>query len=349
MLGAMNGQLNILASRFLASAGVKSEWLDVATSLSWEAALLIQPHACTAGNDMDPVSYVKLKCVASGTRRQCEVVKGLVFRKNAAHKHMPTKCHSPRLLLIQGALGVDSHLGFSSFDSMEQDKENLRSSIAQMIQICRPNVVMVEKTVSRDIQELLLQHGVTLLLDMKLHLSNQGWTDIHQPSLMKIHETNDVKSNITQECLLSESWKVKQIRHGKEVKLDLMVMENLLFGHKVSRIYDLKGVVFSRYVSDSNDHDIVYLDQNFVDDMRVSPIYVGGRMKHLLQRAIWNDTAFLTSINVMDYSLLVGVDKEKHEFVFGIIDYLRQYTWDKQLETWVKTSLVVPKNSSPTV
>jgi 1-phosphatidylinositol-3-phosphate 5-kinase len=160
------------------------------------------------------------------------------------------------------------------------------------------------------------------------------------PSLVVIHPFKDRAHYLFQ---------VKQIRHGKEVKLDLMVMENLLFGHKLSRIYDLKGVVFSRHVSDSNDHGTVYLDQNFVDDMRVSPIYVGGRTKHLLQRAIWNDTAFLTSINVMDYSLLVGVDKEKHEFVFGIIDYLRQYTWDKQLETWVKTSLVVPKNASPTV
>lgn len=144
-------------------------------------------------------------------------------------------------------------------------------------------------------------------------------------------------------------YQVKQIRHGKEIKMDLMVMENILFGHNVSRTYDLKGAVFSRHVSDSNDHDTVYLDQNFVDDMRVSPIYIGGRTKHLLQRAIWNDTAFLTSINVMDYSLLVGVDKQKHELVFGIIDYLRQYTWDKQLETWVKTSLVVPKNELPTV
>ena len=51
----------------------------------------------------------------------------------------------------------------------------------------------------------------------------------------------------------------------------------------------------------------------------------------------------------MDYSLLVGVDRQKHELVFGIIDYLRQYTWDKQLETMVKASLVVPKNESPTV
>ncbi|CAM0948999.1 unnamed protein product [Alopecurus aequalis] len=144
-------------------------------------------------------------------------------------------------------------------------------------------------------------------------------------------------------------YQVKQIRHGKEVKIDLVVMENLLFGHDVSRVYDLKGAVFSRYVADSSDGDSVYLDENFVEDMRVSPIYIGGRTKHLLQRAIWNDTSFLTSINVMDYSLLVGVDKQNHEFVFGIIDYLRQYTWDKQLETWVKTSLVVPKNITPTI
>jgi 1-phosphatidylinositol-3-phosphate 5-kinase len=144
-------------------------------------------------------------------------------------------------------------------------------------------------------------------------------------------------------------YQVKQTRHGKEVKIDLLVMENLLFGHNISRIYDLKGAIFSRRVADSDDCDTVYLDQNYVEDMHVSPIYIGGRTKHLLQRAIWNDTSFLTSVNVMDYSLLVGVDKQKHELVFGIIDYLRQYTWDKQLETWVKTSLVVPKNVSPTV
>ncbi|XP_044962353.1 1-phosphatidylinositol-3-phosphate 5-kinase FAB1A-like isoform X1 [Hordeum vulgare subsp. vulgare] len=143
-------------------------------------------------------------------------------------------------------------------------------------------------------------------------------------------------------------YQVKQIRHGKEIKVDLMVMENLMFGHNISRIYDLKGAMFSRHITNSNDPDTVYLDQNFVEDMNVSPIYIGGRTKHLLQRAIWNDTSFLTSVNVMDYSLLVGVDKQKNELVFGIIDYLRQYTWDKQLETWAKSSLV-PKNVLPTV
>ena len=56
----------------------------------------------------------------------------------------------------------------------------------------------------------------------------------------------------------------------------------------------------------------------------------------------------MQSINVMDYSLLVGVDAENRELVCGIIDYVRQYTMDKQLENWVK-SFVVPKNQLPTV
>lgn len=37
-----------------------------------------------------------------------------------------------------------------------------------MIETCQPNVVLVEKTVSRDIQESLLAKGITLVFDMKL-------------------------------------------------------------------------------------------------------------------------------------------------------------------------------------
>uniref|UniRef100_A0A0E0J8E5 1-phosphatidylinositol-3-phosphate 5-kinase n=1 Tax=Oryza nivara TaxID=4536 RepID=A0A0E0J8E5_ORYNI len=144
-------------------------------------------------------------------------------------------------------------------------------------------------------------------------------------------------------------YQVKEIRNGKEARTNFMVMENLLFGRNIIRRYDLKGALFSRYVLDSKNPENVLLDQNFIEDMRAMPIYIEGKTKNLLERAIWNDTAFLSRMNVMDYSLFVGVDKQKKELVFGIIDYLRQYTWDKQLESWVKTSLFVPKNLSPTV
>jgi 1-phosphatidylinositol-3-phosphate 5-kinase len=96
------------------------------------------------------------------------VIKGLVFKKNAAHKHMPTSCHNPRLLLLKGVLG-HSDVGLSSFNSMDQEKDHLERAISKMMEICSPNVILVEKTVSRDIQELLLKEGVTLIFDMKLN------------------------------------------------------------------------------------------------------------------------------------------------------------------------------------
>lgn len=50
---------------------------------------------------------------------------------------------------------------------VKQEKDYLRSTI-EMIEACHPNVVLVEKTVSRDIQEYLLSKGITLVYDMKL-------------------------------------------------------------------------------------------------------------------------------------------------------------------------------------
>ncbi|KAH7656449.1 1-phosphatidylinositol-3-phosphate 5-kinase protein [Dioscorea alata] len=143
----------------------------------------------------------------------------------------------------------------------------------------------------------------------------------------------------------------KHLKSGKESRMDLLVMENLLFGRKVMRLYDLKGSSRSRYNPDSNGENRVLLDQNLIEAMPTSPIFVGNKAKRLLERAVWNDTSFLASIGVMDYSLLVGVDEENHELVLGIIDFMRKYTWDKHLETWVKTSGILggPKNALPTV
>ncbi|XP_068663153.1 putative 1-phosphatidylinositol-3-phosphate 5-kinase FAB1C isoform X2 [Aristolochia californica] len=144
---------------------------------------------------------------------------------------------------------------------------------------------------------------------------------------------------------------MKYLKGGKEVKMDLMIIENLFFQRSISRVYDLKGSARSRYNSDTTGGNKVLLDLNLLEVLRTNPMFLGSKAKRTLERAVWNDTSFLASIDVMDYSLLVGVDEERKELVLGIIDFMRQYTWDKHLETWVKASGILggPKNASPTV
>lgn len=71
-------------------------------------------------------------------------------------------------------------------------------------------------------------------------------------------------------------------------------MENLIFGRKISRLYDLKGALHLRLMADPDVSGKVLLDQNFVNDMWDSPLYVSGKTKQQLLRAVWNDTSFLT-------------------------------------------------------
>lgn len=84
----------------------------------------------------------------------------------------------------------------------------------------------------------------------------------------------------------------KHGKGGKETKMDVLVMENLLFGRSLTRLYDLKGSSRSRYNADTSKNKVL-LDQNLIEAMPTDPIFMGNKAKRSLERAVWNDTSFL--------------------------------------------------------
>jgi hypothetical protein len=137
-------------------------------------------------------------------------------------------------------------------------------------------------------------------------------------------------------------------QEGKYVKYDLIVMENLFYNRSFMKTFDLKGSIRNRYQKDSTS---VLLDQNLLESFSGGdPLLVREPSKALLTMSVYNDTLFLSKLNMMDYSLLVGVDQKNNQLVVGIIDYIRQYTWDKSVETWVKSATIMgSKNEIPTI
>jgi 1-phosphatidylinositol-3-phosphate 5-kinase len=121
-----------------------------------------------------------------------------------------------------------------------------------------------------------------------------------------------------------------------EIKLDLLVMENLFYDRSPSRTFDLKGSMRNRKIQSTGEQDEVLLDENMVEYIYESPLFAREHSKRLLRASVFNDTLFLARKEVMDYSLMVAVDEVKKELVVGIIDCIRTYTWDKQLESWIK-------------
>ncbi|KAK0657590.1 hypothetical protein B0T16DRAFT_386099 [Cercophora newfieldiana] len=123
---------------------------------------------------------------------------------------------------------------------------------------------------------------------------------------------------------------------GTEIKLDLLVMENLFYDRSPTRTFDLKGSMRNRRIQSTGEGGEVLLDENMVEYIYESPLFAREHSKRLLRASVWNDTLFLARQDVMDYSLMIAVDEGKKELVVGIIDCIRTYTWDKQLESWIK-------------
>ena len=141
----------------------------------------------------------------------------------------------------------------------------------------------------------------------------------------------------------------------------LMMMENLNYGLNFDNgniiSYDLKGSVINRYVNKSNINEktnVVLYDNNFKENFNNEPIPLNKKIYDLLLISVHNDTLFLNNMGVVDYSLLLHIYSNKEKKInyirMGIIDYIRKYTWDKQLEHYIKIFInrfVVPTIINP--
>ena len=122
------------------------------------------------------------------------------------------------------------------------------------------------------------------------------------------------------------------------LKTNVIVLENLFYGHKIAESYDLKGSMRNRLVDPQGNKgkELVLMDENLLRMACEKPFYVRHKTKKVLIEAVIRDSSFLSDIKVMDYSLLVGKDEVTHELIVGIIDYLRPFSIDKMIESQMK-------------
>ncbi|CAG9327682.1 unnamed protein product [Blepharisma stoltei] len=145
-------------------------------------------------------------------------------------------------------------------------------------------------------------------------------------------------------------------------KCNLIIMQNILPSYNMQAVFDLKGSKVARqtisHVSVKSIDDIlndrIYKDLDFLHLKK--SIFLSYEDGLALKKRIHSDVQLFTRLNIMDYSLLLGIsyqevavknsfraignDKGKG-YVIGIIDFLQTYGRLKRLETLSK-SFVMP-------
>ena len=164
--------LMTLVNQLLNSEGlsvmVVAHWANMLLSVSRKISQTVRPDIRNDADDMDIRQYVIIKTIPGGMPTDTAIVNGLVCTKSVAHRKMRQDIENPRILLLRSS--IEYQRIENKFSSLEpqilQEHEYLRNCVGRIATL-QPDILIVEKTVSRLAQGFLLDANITLVLNMK--------------------------------------------------------------------------------------------------------------------------------------------------------------------------------------
>ncbi|KAI8145663.1 hypothetical protein BJV82DRAFT_601784 [Fennellomyces sp. T-0311] len=175
-----------------------------------------------------------------------------------------------------------------------------------------------------------------------------AWNNVEKESILKFApkyfdymKSTDETPSVLAKIFGFYTIRIRSVADKRVIlNLDVLVMEHLFYGIVPQTIqkFDFKGIR-DRHVEECRKQgDTTLWDGDWLQDYRLE-CPVSEQSKALIAKAIKSDTGFLTHGNIMDYSLLLGVDTAKKELTVGIVDFIGAYTWYKKVESRSKSTL----------
>uniref|UniRef100_A0A3Q2Z2S7 1-phosphatidylinositol 3-phosphate 5-kinase n=1 Tax=Hippocampus comes TaxID=109280 RepID=A0A3Q2Z2S7_HIPCM len=168
-LSANHSHMMALLQQLLYSESLSLSWRDIIVPVVRQVVQTVRPDVRNCDDDMDIRQLVHIKKIPGGRKFDSTVVNGFVCTKNIAHKKMNSYIKNPKILLLKCSIEY-LYREETKFTCIEpivlQEREFLKNYVQRIVDV-RPNLVLVEKTVSRIAQDMLLEHGITLVINVK--------------------------------------------------------------------------------------------------------------------------------------------------------------------------------------
>uniref|UniRef100_A0A8C9VMR3 1-phosphatidylinositol 3-phosphate 5-kinase n=1 Tax=Scleropages formosus TaxID=113540 RepID=A0A8C9VMR3_SCLFO len=158
-----------LSQQLLYSESLSLSWRDIIVPVVRQVVQTVRPDVRSCDDDMDIRQFIHIKKISGGKKFDSSVVNGFVCTKNIAHKKMNSYIKNPRILLLKCSIEYlyREETKFSCIDPIVLQEREFLKNYVQRIADLRPSLVLVEKTVSRIAQDMLLEHGISLVINVK--------------------------------------------------------------------------------------------------------------------------------------------------------------------------------------
>ncbi|XP_035994682.1 1-phosphatidylinositol 3-phosphate 5-kinase isoform X4 [Fundulus heteroclitus] len=169
LLSANHSHMMALLQQLLYSESLSLSWRDIIVPVVRQVVQTVRPDVRNRDDDMDIRQLVHIKKIPGGRKFDSMMVNGFLCTKNIAHKKMNSYIKNPKILLLKCSIEY-LYREETKFTCIEpivlQEREFLKNYVQRIVDV-RPNLVLVEKTVSRIAQDMLLEHGITLVVNVK--------------------------------------------------------------------------------------------------------------------------------------------------------------------------------------
>ncbi|XP_074154973.1 1-phosphatidylinositol 3-phosphate 5-kinase isoform X1 [Sminthopsis crassicaudata] len=169
LLSANHNHMMALLQQLLYNDSLSPSWRDIIVPVVCQVVQTVRPDVKNRDDDMDIRQFVHIKKIPGGKKFDSMVVNGFVCTKNIAHKKMNSSIKNPKILLLKCSIEYlyREETKFTCIDPIVlQEREFLKNYVQRIVDV-RPTLVLVEKTVSRIAQDMLLEHGITLVINVK--------------------------------------------------------------------------------------------------------------------------------------------------------------------------------------
>ncbi|XP_044222711.1 1-phosphatidylinositol 3-phosphate 5-kinase isoform X2 [Thunnus albacares] len=169
LLSANHSHMMALLQQLLYSESLSLSWRDIIVPVVRQVVQTVRPDVRNCDDDMDIRQLVHIKKIPGGRKFDSTVVNGFICTKNIAHKKMNPYIKNPKILLLKCSIEYlyREETKFTCIDPIVlQEREFLKNYVQRIVDV-RPTLVLVEKTVSRIAQDMLLEHGITLVINVK--------------------------------------------------------------------------------------------------------------------------------------------------------------------------------------
>lgn len=148
--------------------GINEKWVDKIFEITKKAIYQVNPSFRDLKDYLNINEYMKIKTICHKDFSLCKLIDGFAFQKNVCTKNMNTNIENPKILLLDCGLDYYRNNDITDFENLKLQEPAYFNIIMKKIELVEPNVILVNKNISRKIQEYLSHSNkVSLVINVK--------------------------------------------------------------------------------------------------------------------------------------------------------------------------------------